>query len=102
MLECIEANIKALRFFIREETLQATVTSIELEAGEVCEALHEMEEKLVERLATDVDLQYWHETISRYALSLGSVTPPDSLSDIFNEMAETLSRVDEEVSYRCF
>ena len=99
MLECIEAHIDALKFFIHGETLQAAVTSIELEAGELCEALHEMEEKLVERLATDVDLQSWHDKLSRYAVSIGTVEMSDTLRELFQQAADILSRVDEKVSY---
>lgn len=99
MLECIEAHIEALRYFVHDSTIQTAIASIELEAGEACEALHEMEDKLFERFATDVDYLNWSEKISRYALMMGSHTTPDALREIFNNMAEALSRIDEEISY---
>ena len=99
MLECIETHIQCLGYFIHDDTHQAAVASIELEAKELCEALCVMEESLVDRLATDVDLMHWHDVISKYSVSLGNRATPENLRSIFNDMAETLARIDEEVSY---
>ena len=99
MLECIEAHIETLRYFVHDCTIQTAIASIELEAGEVCEALQEMEDKLFERFATDVDYMNWSEKISRYAHMMGSHTTPDALREIFNNMADSLGRIDEEISY---
>lgn len=99
LLECIEAHIEALRYFVHDSTIQTAVASIEMEAGELCEALHEMEDKLFEKFATDVDYLAWSEKMSRYALMMGNLTTPDALREIFNNMADALGRIDEEISY---
>ena len=99
MLECIDIHIKSLRCFIHEDTFQAAVAAIKLEATELCEALREMESQLVTRLAIDVDRQYWQEVMQHYAVSLGHINTPESLRDVFNEIADTLLRIDEAVIY---
>ena len=99
MLECIDIHIKSLRCFIHEDTFQAAVAAIKLEATELCEALREMESQLVTRLAIDVDRQYWQEVMQHYAVSLGKGATPEALRDVFNEIADTLLRIDEAVIY---
>ena len=51
------------------------------------------------RLAIDVDRQYWQEVMQHYAVSLGHINTPEPLRDVFNEIADTLLRIDEAVIY---
>ena len=99
MLECIGSHIKTLGYFVRENTIQTAVSAIELEAEELCEALQKMEGNIVQCLATDVDLQSWQDEIRRFSVSMDRVATPASLRETFCKISDTLSRVDDAISY---